>query len=199
MQAVDYDSGTATTGDDMSMSWKAAGQRVDPIFSPTLAFSSLFSNFTPTNPASVKAAQAALAQRKSVLDLVDWNATQSLAALGASDKLRLQAHLDQIRALETSIASMPVPMGSCVKPGTPPADPAIGSGYSNEEQRAQTMVGLLAMALACDLTRSVTFQLTQWKCYMGMAGIDGKNTDMHSMTHAPDDNGTQSSMRSPGT
>jgi hypothetical protein len=194
VQAVDYDSNTATTGDDMSMSWKGAGQRVDPIFSPTSAFQSLFSNFTPTDPASVRAAQAALAQRKSVLDLVDWNSQRVLPTLGSADQLRLQAHFDAIRDLEMRIASMPVPMGACVKPATPPSDPSIGSGYSNEEQRAQTMAGILAMALACDLTRSATFQLTQWKCYMGMSGIDGKNTDMHSMTHAPDANGVSDAI-----
>jgi hypothetical protein len=189
VQAEDYDSNSATTGDDMSMSWKGAGQRVDPVFSPTSAFQSLFSNFTPTDPAAVLAAQAALARRKSVLDLVDWSSQRVLASLGQSDQQRLQAHFDAIRDLEMRVGSMPVPMGSCHKPAMPPSDPPINAGYSNEEQRAQTMVGILAMALACDLTRSATFQLTQWKCYMNMSGIDGKNTDMHSMTHAPDVNG----------
>jgi hypothetical protein len=53
-----------------------------------------------------------------------------------------------------------------VIPGRPAADPTASSGYAIEDARAAAFVDLIHMALACDLTRVVSFELTS-----SMSGI----------------------------
>ena len=42
---------------------------------------------------------------------------------------------------------------------------------------------MIAMAFACDLTRSVSFMITEWKCYMNAFPITGHQDDVHGTTH----------------
>jgi hypothetical protein len=185
-QAVDYDGNTITLSSDLALSWRATSgglQRVDPLFSPSLAFQTLFSNFTPPDPGAARQARIALQRRQSVLDLVDGSLQRLLPRLGTADQQRLDQHLTELRALEARVAMTQIPAGTCQVPTNPGADPPIQTGYSGEELRAEVLTDLVAMALACDLTRSVSFMLTQWKCYMNVQQITGYPTDMHSLTH----------------
>jgi hypothetical protein len=197
-QAVDYDSGTNTVGSDLSMSWRAASgglQRVDPIFSPALAYQTLFAGFIPPDPTAARTARMLLERRKSVLDLVDQNIQRLMPRLGAADRQRIQQHFDEIRALEGRVAMTQIPAGSCQVPPDPGADPALGPKYSNEELRANVLADLIAMAFACDLSRVAAFMLTQWKCYMGMSSIGaGYSGDMHALTHQPNQQGVSDAV-----
>ena len=182
------------------MTWRDEGGRVvgkDPIVNPQLAFTSLFSNFTPADPTKAAAAQFALRKRKSVIDLVRDSYAQLLPKLGQSDRLRMTRHFDEIRALETRVdAIAPPTTSSCQLPNDPGGSWPIGSGtksvnnvdwnlagYSDEARRADVMSSLIAMAFACDLTRVVSYQLTMWKCYLSMFKVNGAQTDMHECSH----------------
>jgi hypothetical protein len=171
--------------------------------SPKAAFDALFSNFsTPgLTPAQAKQMNYALRSRLSVLDLVRQDTEQLVGKLGASDRLRLQRHLDEIRDLERRVSAIPpVIAGSCQKPTDPGADPPVGgdgsdpnmtqriqfdanSGYSDEQTRARVFIDLITMAFACDLSRVAALMLTQFQCFMNTYRFTGLLKDVHLLVH----------------
>ena len=189
------------------MSWRrdpASGQVTpnNPIASPRIAFEQLFRGFS-ANPAGDMAptpASLALAQDRSVLDLVRSSADSLMIKLGKGDKQRLQRHFDEIRDLERRIAATggtAVPP-ACKKLGDPGADPGTeirredanlgegdgrANGWSNEEKRATVMCELLAMALACDQTRVATLMFTYVQSFMSMKYIMDQDIDLHDTGH----------------
>jgi hypothetical protein len=191
MQAV------TSGGDSASMSWKpAAGGavvRVDAVASPKLAYQSLFAGFTaPTDgagAADTARLQLLLDQRRSVLDFVRVETSSLLARLGQADRVRLQQHLDEIRGLESRLTAAPTAAPrSCKQPAAPGDDPptakyAIPTPFNNEDQRADLLTDLIAMAFACDLSRVATFLLTEWKCWLNGKSFTGIDSDIHELTH----------------
>jgi len=118
---------------------------------PAAVFQRLFGNGLP-NPQPTDAPLKRV--RASILDAVKADAADLKRRLGVNDQRRLDAHLDGVRALEQRINAMPAPPPSACRL---PAAPMPGPGVA---ERAQVMGELAAMALACDLTRVVTLQLS---------------------------------------
>lgn len=183
----------------------ASGQleQVSPITSPRVAYESLFSGFVPDGGEASEEAKRALIARKSVVDLVSEDASSLVGRLGAADKIRMQRHFDELRALETRLEAIELPTGSSCSVLTHPGDdPPIGDainpggfdtyeenymnadGYSNEDLRATIMGDLLHMALACDIARVSSFQLTHAQCFMNMYTLLGLPSDLHEISHS---------------
>jgi hypothetical protein len=174
-------------------------EQVEPITSPKVAWSSL--NFQPTDPAELEKAQALLARRKSILDLVADDTESLTKRLGAADKIRMQRHLDELRALEKQLEAIQPGEGACQPPADPGQDPPVGGaveaeggydpggGYasdgawSNEELRATIMMELVYMALVCDRARTASVMFTQAQCFMNMHPIFGYASDLHEISH----------------
>lgn len=212
VQADWYLSVSAPYGRDMiSYRRNSTGQLVaiPPQVSPRQAFSSLFGSFTPpgVDPAAARKAELDLRSRRSVLDLVHKDADRLKPQLSRQDQLRLERHLDEIRALEARIAAVPPPQTStCVVPADPGADPQAGApqgtdgagnntystsnGYSGEEQRARAFCDLVHMALACDLSRAVSLQMTMFQSHLNMFPLTGQATDLHELGHGGVPGGT---------
>ncbi len=119
--------------------------------------------------------------RKSILDLVLQDAARLEPRLGANDRARLEQHLDAVRSLETRLTTVAPAAPTCQKPATPttPADMTA---------RSDIMSQLVAMALACDLTRVVTYEYTSPATHMQYPEI-GVHEDVHEWghTHGVDD------------
>jgi hypothetical protein len=94
--------------------------------------------------------------RMSVLDVVSDQTQRLSRQLGAADKLRLEQHLESIRALEQRLAAGPT---GCV-PGTDPGTVVDRAEGEDIERQNQVMSELLVLALACDLTRSFSVQFS---------------------------------------
>src|SRR6185436_19293906 len=187
------------------ISWKSASQKNDPTVSPSLAFQNVFAGFTPpmsmTGGGPVAPDPALDRQRReeaSVLDVVSASATRLKARLGRPDQVRLERHFDEIRALELRLGTIPDPKpmppgaaSGCALPGKPGADPPVMMdtaeeaevGYADEEQRAQALTGVLAKAMACDLTRVATLQYTCAQCFMNVEALVGVKMDLHELAH----------------
>ncbi|MEQ1564950.1 MAG: DUF1552 domain-containing protein [Myxococcota bacterium] len=90
----------------------------------------------------------------SVLDGVGDQVDRLKKRLGARDTARLDQHLDSIRTLENRLASLP---GTC-DPGAPPTDVGLVGGLEQIEEKNAVMSDVLALALACDLTRVFSVQ-----------------------------------------
>lgn len=152
-----------------------------------IAWSSLFSGFSPPDDAGAAALQEFNRRKRlSVLDLVTAKREKLTRSVGAADKVRLERHFDELRALEQRIAAVPPPpTGQCVPLDDPGADTNIGgdnagsgadaiqgnTGYSGEEDRAKLMMDLIHMAFVCDLRETATLQLTAFQSHMNATSL----------------------------
>ncbi len=199
VQPASYSGGNTIGGNNGRMSWRQDGDdliSVEPIVSPRVAFESLFTGFVPPDPAEAAAAALLLRRNKSVLDIVDRHGSGWLDRLGAADKMRMERHLDEIRALEDRLNQMQPELANCKMLPDPGDDWPIGeaflgdgnsyspdAGYSDEIGRNEILTDLITMAFVCDRTRAASIMLTEWKCYMNMFNFGGWESDMHELTH----------------
>lgn len=147
---------------------------------PALAFQRLFGNGLPsTQPADAPLRRV----RASILDQVKQDAARLRTRLGMNDQRRLDAHLDGVRALEQRINAMPPP------PATACRLPAAPMPTASVTDRARIMGELAAMALACDLTRVVTLQLSspashvRYDAYPSELTCGGEAKSFHEYEH----------------
>jgi len=120
-----------------------------------------------------------LALRRSVLDVVLDRANDLRGRVGASDKARIDQHLEGIRDLELRLARMeedPPNLEACERPGAPPGEEEI----LTLSTRNRLLTDLLVMALACDQTRVFTHQLTHRVDNWVYPGTDAGH---HQLTH----------------
>jgi hypothetical protein len=208
VQAAWYLSVSAPYGRDlMSYRLNSSNQPVGipATVSPQQAWDSLFTGFTPEDPAEAERRNFLLRQRKSVLDLVRGDYERVVARLGGADQRRMQDHFDEIRDLERRVAAIsPEEGGNCRRLDDPGEDPAIGGsqtslggadydvnlGYSDEDTRARVFCDLIHMAFACDLSRVGTLMFTMAQSHLNMHPLTGYNYDLHEIGH--------SSLRTPG-
>lgn len=121
---------------------------------PRTVFARLFGTIDTVDPA--------VAFRGSVLDAVLADAASLAPQLTASDRARLDQHLTSVRELEARVRSTGP---TCTPPEAPSAitDEMVTTEHGpgrNLTLLNDTMSQLLAMALACDLTRVATYMYT---------------------------------------
>jgi hypothetical protein len=166
-------------------SWKAGGQtynRHEP--SPQALFDRLFSMGVDDN-SDPNVLGASVDLNKSMLDAVMADATALQSRLGSADKIRMEQHLDGLRAIENRLQNWTT---ACTQPEAPGALD-YGDGGSNEQkqEKATIMSDLLATALACDLTRVFSYE---WSATQSEAVYweTGSSQEHHSgVTHGNDD------------
>lgn len=143
---------------------------------------SVYTKMVGLNALDEALAEQIRARRLSVNDLVreQMEALMSSSALSSSDRQRLQIHFDAIRDLEVELA--------CELPGEAEIGEymAANDSYSNNdsiETIVRLQMNLIALAFACDYTRSATLQIgdgndsTEW-------WIDGvKQPSFHMISH----------------
>jgi hypothetical protein len=195
VQPISYYS-ASTTDSQGRLSWRDDGDGgvtpVEAVFSPRQAYESLVIDLS--DPEALQAQLLLLHKRRSVLDLVGESAQRIMQRVGASDRVRLEQHYDEIRTLERKLEELEASAGDCAAFPHPGEDPPFGTidtegvetetnKWSNEELRAHIFTDIVTMAFACDLSRVVSLQLTFLKCYMNMYPVSGQLADMHNGTH----------------
>ncbi|MGE0784381.1 MAG: DUF1552 domain-containing protein [Sandaracinaceae bacterium] len=171
--------------------------RVEAQTSPQGAFMSLFGTFTPDDSGAQARLDFELRSRRSVLDLILDKRQRVLDSVGAADRVRLDRHFEEIRALERRLASTPPTVtGSCQVPADPGPDPTLGpdnpgsgsaditspsTGYSGEHERSRIFCDLIHMAFVCDLTRAANLQITAFQSHMSVLPISQGMTRPASM------------------
>lgn len=161
------------------MSYTGAGVSLPPINDPAVAFDRIFGGMVGDPAAAAKLRL----QRKSVLDGVAGHFASLNAKLSSDDKKRLDAHLTAVRDVEKRLDA--VSSSTCTVPKRP-------GTMDLKSQAAFPVVGklqmeLLALALACDITRVATFQwsrATSPTVYSWL-GADMKESH-HELSHAGD-------------
>jgi hypothetical protein len=190
------------------ISYRGAGDRIEAQASPQIAFQSLFQGFTPSGEAEAARFDFRKRGRVSVLDLIGRRRQMLVAKVGARDRVRLEQHFDEIRALELRIQAVPpVAAGECRVLPDPGTDPSIGgdnagsgsgdiatnTGYSEEDTRARLLADLIHMAFVCDLTRVATLQITVFQSHMNVYPVTSMLgvpilSDQHEVGHNGDAN-----------
>jgi len=134
----------------------------------------------------------------SILDAVGEEYRQLLPRLGKSDRLKLEEHLSRIQELERSANTTPNAAGmGCSAPVAPAALGDAGAGQvgdpgsSNQVNRildaampavGKTMMDLIAMAFACDITAVATLQWSDSQSYNTFPWLD-LNENHHAYQH----------------
>lgn len=126
------------------------GKEIDPL----KAFNKLFQGSDPS--ASAADAEMRLALRKSVLDSVvpqsDWLRNK----LNPADQTKVDELFTGIRELEKNLQSgATAPTAACTKPGAPPN--GLTSDFTKHLDYMHT---LMAIAFQCDVTRVITFMMS---------------------------------------
>ena len=104
-----------------------------------------------------------LSLRRSVLDSVMDDSDRLRQRLGANDRIRLEQHLAAVRDLELRIARIeedPPNLAACARPDAPP-QLMDTDGRPPMRERSRVMSDLVTMAMACDLTRVLSFWFTR--------------------------------------
>jgi hypothetical protein len=172
---------TIGAGPECIVSWYGPGKGAPPENNPQTMFARLFSDVR-TDP---KAAGNLLAQRRSILDAAIGQATALRARLGADDRAKLEQYFTSMRDVERLLSAAAAPRGG--QGCKPPAEPGQSKGYWTSENNMAAAVAaqsqLLLLALACDLTRVATFQISADTANPAFPFL-GVNSRWHDLSHA---------------
>ena len=162
------------------MCYRAADQPLPPEDDPAAVYARVFAELH-TDPAILAAERA---RSKSILDGVAAEYVRISAELGSHDRQRLDAHLTAVREVEERLTRVATVSGaSCRDPVVPnvakndnDAYPAVGA----------VQMDLLAMALACDVTRVASLQWSRAVSQTRFTWL-GIAEGHHDLSHLGDD------------
>ena len=157
-----------------SIAWAGPNMPLGKVVNPQSVFDRLVSAGAPTgtgpattpsttpNPALVQTR----ALQKSVLDSILDSATSLRQKLSTGDQTRVDQYMTSVRDLEKLVADPSMQVGgasttACTGQTRPPeayADMNTPPDYSRETH-ANIMIQLVTLAIACDITRTVSFML----------------------------------------
>jgi hypothetical protein len=125
------------------------------------------------------------AERKSVLDQVAGRYTRLVAQVGTQDRRKLEAHLQAVREIERGLDARPSQAAACRRPD----EPADMDFRSNEMYPAagKLQMDMLAMALACDLSRVISLQWNKATSSIRHTWV-GVDEEHHELSHSGDKN-----------
>jgi hypothetical protein len=149
-----------------SISFVGSGQEVKADDNPLNVFDRLFAGARPSTPAPGGAPDLRDRQKRSILDAVKGDLTALQTKLGATEKSRLDLHLQAVRDIEARATTL-VPMGAACNPAGFNSVgfkvPAMSYDYpkvyhkeENFELVGQLQLDLATLALSCNLTRVIS-------------------------------------------
>jgi hypothetical protein len=150
-------------GHRRSFSYIGPGQQLPTRVDPYRLYAMLFPEEGNDSP---EAAAKRLALRRSVLDHAARDLSALSGRIGPKERQRLEAHTTALREYESRLIAAAGGNAACARPGAP----AGGIDLTREDNvplLTELMLDLVAVALQCNLTRIVTFQLgfcgNQWR------------------------------------
>lgn len=146
---------TAVQPADYGISHAGENQRLPVESNPRALFNRLFGEGFRA-PGEMGMVDPRIGLRRSVLDAVGAQSRSVAAQVSAEDRRRLDAHLTSVRAIELQLARLeqnPPNLAACMRPAMPPESIPDVMGRPDMRMKSAIMGELLAMALACDITR----------------------------------------------
>ena len=174
-----------------STSWRSGGIKNPSQTDPYKLFTSLF-GMTDMTATQVSALHA---RRKSVLDFVGGELTNFSTKLATDDKVKVQSHLDSIRALEAQLQSTTSSMAVCTAPTITPTGLNFNT-ITNYPSHVKFMSDLVAAAVICGKSRAVTMDLIDngGGNSLTFPWINIPSPDFHAIAHQGSTNYAQKSQ-----
>ena len=171
MQLDSSDGSTSGHGPGLSLSWDQRGKPVAGLNDPLQVFHKLFS----ADGLPLAQRQAAIAEKRSVLDAVLTEAKRVQGGLSKNDNDKLDEYFQGIRDIETRLTKdedwLDIP-----KTKAPIAEPAPGLKGRDE---IEMMYNLIVAALQTDSTRVLSYRLPGQKLLNSM----GVTLSAHNISH----------------
>jgi hypothetical protein len=162
--------------------YAGSNQPLPPDNSPASVWNRVFAGFGGADPALLRQQ----AERKSVLDAVTQSYSKLNPKLGATDKVKLDEHLSNIRDLEMRLTATGTVGAACARPAAPGT--IDFKANANFPMVGKLQMDLLVMAMACDLTRVGTIQWEQSVGNVRFTWVDPTITrGHHDMSHDGND------------
>jgi hypothetical protein len=169
------------------MIYKGDNQPIHPETNPLAAFNRLFGGPIQEDP---QTAEHAKARQLAELDLLMREVETLRTRVGSEEYPKIEAHLSGLSAIQRRINGPSTSVG-CTAPEEVPAESIVR--YENSEtfpRDCSAMMDLVAHALACDLTRVASLQLSR-----GFSNIvhswEGATQGHHTISHLDGDNTAQ--------
>ncbi len=157
------------------ISYAAAATPLLPQNDPRQTFARLFD----INPMPDDKGEPLRRRRTSVLDAVREQFALLKGRVSAADRVVLDAHQDRVRQLEVRLTALPLPV-QCQSAAQPPE--TLWSTEKAMPDVAKLQLDLLALALACDLTRVATVMFSDAKNHIALPFINVFG-DVHNISH----------------
>ncbi|MFZ5889965.1 MAG: DUF1552 domain-containing protein [Myxococcota bacterium] len=169
------------------MTYSGDNQPIHPEVNSKAAFDRLFKGVTPSGstPMEDPAAVQARAEQQALLNVLKHDLGRIRTRVGAEEYKKIDQHLTGLSAIERRIAdSVPRPPTSgCTLPSAPMS---LTSNNANYPAQITQMMDIAAHALACDVTRVLTLQLSY-----GFSNVThtwlGHTSAHHTMSHDGND------------
>lgn len=150
-------------GSEQQTTFYRGNSALTPIGSPTAAYGAIFGGSgTPlpgdTSDDAASAAEAFLRRRESVLDSLTTDLAQLKNALGAEEKIKLEAHEASIRQLEERLIQQQEQQANPEVIAVSCATPASPGGGGDDLANSVIHMDLAVKAFSCDLTRVAAVQ-----------------------------------------
>jgi hypothetical protein len=168
--AVRHD-GPVGANPDKTMVYAAADKPIQPRVDPLELFNQLF---------GVRTA-AASTRATSILDGVTQEFKAMAPRLGMADRQKIEAHLSFVEEVQVGINKVTT-NGGCATCTAPAAPAATVFSSANVPQIGRALMDLAVLALACDLTRVLTFQWLEPLAFYTLPFL-GLNQAHHTYQH----------------
>jgi len=162
------------------LSYAGASQPLLPQNDPVLVFDRLFT----TSGGPVDEMERLRRRRASVLDGVREQLGTLRSRLSTADRGVLDAHLTQVRDLETRLTATSTTVGTCNAPLRPTQMEVDSPARMGDVSKVQ--LELLSLALSCDLTRCATVMYSDAKNHTTLPFLNVYQ-DVHNVSHMGDD------------
>lgn len=167
------------------MCYSGAGQFIHPDADPRSMYRRMFGAINQDEQALVNIQ----ARRQSVLDLITGELNTLHGRLGQVERIKLEQHLDSIREMERSL--FPSDQGICQSPQAP--SKMNKDDYSAVPQITRSQIDLAITALACEMTKVATVQLSHTVSPVVFSWV-GNTSGHHSLSHTADGDQTNLSQ-----
>jgi hypothetical protein len=170
------------------MIYKGDKQPIHPEINPKAAFDRLFANLV-VDP-GMPQMDASIARKRAQLELLMTEVQELRTRVSSEEYLKIDAHLQGLQAELNRLNVMPPTIEGCTIPETPAESNVRYENSATFRQDATAMMNLAVHALACDLTRVASVQLSR-----GFSNIvhewAGASQGHHTVSHLDGDNTAQ--------
>lgn len=163
------------------ISYAGPAQPLPPQNDPLEVFKQMFSDLMTDDDVVTQLQK----RRASVLDSVMDQFNTVFKKVGADDKRRLEQHLTMVRDIERRLSTTNITGAACKVPERP--EELEPNSEDTMPQIAKAQIDLMIMAMACDLTRVGTLQISNAKNHIRYPWVNSLG-DGHGLSHAGNSN-----------